>query len=250
MTTPLVLVLTYHAIGEGPPPLHIAPRRLADDLDHLARAEFEAVPLGRAIASLAASNDVTPLPPRAFALTFDDGYRDFVTDALPILERRGLPSTLFVTAAEDRSRLPGGLRRPLVALEELAEIAGRGVEVGGHGLDHVDLTALDDTTLDDDLERCREILGHHSGRPVTSFAYPYGHHDARVRAAVGRCFEAACTTRLAEVRPADDPLAVPRVDAYYMGSGPLRWLLARGRADPYLRLRRALRLVRGSEPFV
>ncbi len=253
MTTPLALVLTYHAIGEGPPPLFVAPGRLADDLDRLARAGFEAISLERVTRSLQPTHphhEPSPLPARAFALTFDDGYMDFISGALPILQQRDLPATLFVTAAEDRARLPGGLARPLVALDDLAELAGRGIEIGGHGLDHVDLTTLDDSTLDDHLARCRDVLEHHAGRAVTRFAYPYGRHDARVRAAAGRRFDAACTTRLAEIRPGDDPLAIPRLDAYYMGSSTLRRLLTRGRPHAYLRLRRALRLVRGSEPFV
>ncbi len=256
MTTPgtrLVLVLTYHAIAAGPPPLHVAPRRLEDDLDRFSGAGFEAIPLERVVAYLRREDPghgVAPLPPRAFALTFDDGYRDFETHALPILERRGLPATLFVTAAEDRCRLPGGLPKPLVALENLGAIADRGVEIGAHGLDHVDLTTLDDPVLDDALRRCRAVLEHHAGRAVTRFAYPYGHHDARVRATVEAHYDSACTTRLAPVRPGDDPLAVPRLDAYYLGSRWLRFLLAHGRPEPYLRLRRAFRLLRGTERSV
>lgn len=248
--SPLVLVLTYHAIAAGPSPLHVAPGRLEADLDRLTRAGYRAIPLERVVAYLRrepAGRPRSPLPLRAFALTFDDGYADFTTQALPILERRSLPATLFVTAAEDRSRLPGGAPRPLVALDELRTIAGRGVEIGAHGLDHVDLTTLDDPTLDDALRRCRAVLEDHAGRAVRLFAYPFGRHDARVRAAVGSCYDGACTTRLAAVRPADDRLTVPRLDAYYLGSPWLRLLIARGRPGPYLRLRRTLRLLRGTE---
>ncbi|MCZ7545300.1 MAG: polysaccharide deacetylase family protein [Anaerolineae bacterium] len=43
------------------------------------------------------------LPPRAVLVTFDDAYRDFLTDGWPIMKRHGVPATLFVPTA-----YPGG----------------------------------------------------------------------------------------------------------------------------------------------
>lgn len=51
------------------------------------------VPLRPALQDLAARR---PLPPRAVALTFDDGYLDNVTVAAPLLRSRGLPATFFL----------------------------------------------------------------------------------------------------------------------------------------------------------
>jgi peptidoglycan/xylan/chitin deacetylase (PgdA/CDA1 family) len=94
------LIVTYHAICEGPPPLCQAPEALDEQLELLAAAGFRATPLVDVLV------DGQPLPPRAFALTFDDAYRDFADAALPILERRGVPATLFATASQQRERLP------------------------------------------------------------------------------------------------------------------------------------------------
>lgn len=57
------------------------------------RRLFTVLPLEDAVARLA---DGRPLPPRAAAITFDDGYRDNLTQAVPMLERLGLPATFFL----------------------------------------------------------------------------------------------------------------------------------------------------------
>lgn len=53
-------------------------------------------------AFIAAAEGHGTLPDGAVLLTFDDGYRDFLDHALPVLERHGLPSVLFAVAAQAR----------------------------------------------------------------------------------------------------------------------------------------------------
>jgi peptidoglycan/xylan/chitin deacetylase (PgdA/CDA1 family) len=60
---------------------------------HLLRRTANVVPLGPALKALA---DGRKLPPRAVAITFDDGYRDNLELAVPLLERLGLPATFFL----------------------------------------------------------------------------------------------------------------------------------------------------------
>ncbi len=240
MSRSLAAILAYHSISDGPPPLCVSPARFEAQLELLARAGFEALPLARML-------DGRRLPPRCFALTFDDAYLDFAEAALPVLERRGLPVTLFATASPACERLAGGLDAPLLDLGALGDLAGRGVEIGAHSLGHRDLTSLDDAALEHELGECRRVLERATGRAVEHFAYPYGYFDARVRAAVSRHYRSACTTRLAAMPPHPDPFALPRVDAHYLRSPLLRFLVARGVPQPYLYLRRWLRVARGTE---
>ncbi len=238
------VVFTFHSISGGPGPLCVSPGCLDAQLEWIARAGYDVVPLAAVVEEIERGR---PSGTGRVALTFDDAYRDFATEALPILERRGLPATLFVTASADRREIPGGTGAPLLDLAELRGLAERGVEIGAHSVDHRDLTALDDDALERELGEGRRVLEDHAGRPVRHLAYPFGCSDARVRAAAARHYRSACTTRLATVGAGADPLAIPRVDAYYLRSPLLRRLLAAGRPGVYLGARRWLRRLRGTE---
>lgn len=90
-----LLVLGYHNVDSTwrwPATSSGGPRNFARQLSALAKVT-NIVALDRALADLAAGR---PLPPRAVALTFDDGYRDNLTHAVPILHRLGLPATVFL----------------------------------------------------------------------------------------------------------------------------------------------------------
>lgn len=237
-------MVTYHAIRVGPPPLCVAPERFARDLDLLFTSGFEPRPLAAVLrAGVVASSRPS------FCVTFDDGYRDFLEHALPLLEARGIPATLFAIASDDRTSVPSGAPGGLLGCEELADLARRGVTVGAHGLSHVPLTTLDEHALERELLGARTRLEAWIGAPVDLLAYPFGAFDARVReAAAAAGFRGAVTTQLAPLPRRFDALAAPRLDAFYLGSPTLRALLARGWPEPYLHVRRWLRRVRGSEP--
>jgi peptidoglycan/xylan/chitin deacetylase (PgdA/CDA1 family) len=91
------LVLRYHRVyPDGARPFYrlgVERRLFEEQLDFLGR-HFEVVPLSSIIGALRAER---PLPRRAVAITFDDGYRDNLTEAWPALRARGLPATVFVT---------------------------------------------------------------------------------------------------------------------------------------------------------
>src|SRR5690606_37807585 len=92
-----VAVLLYHRVADAPrdpQQLAVAPERFAAHLEVLA-ATCTPVALGEAAARLRSPRG---LPPRAVAVTFDDGYRDNLHTAKPLLERHGVPATVFVAS--------------------------------------------------------------------------------------------------------------------------------------------------------
>lgn len=89
------LILGYHSIGHAefdPHSLHVRPSHFAEHLEVLVR-HARPVALGRVVTG----RHGDCLPPRAVAITFDDGYADALHVVLPLLERYGVPATVFVT---------------------------------------------------------------------------------------------------------------------------------------------------------
>lgn len=132
-----------------------------------------------------------PLPRKAVMLTFDDAYADLAQHALPVLERYGFPSVVFVITgrAEDSATWEG---RPTMTMEQIRQWAGRGVEIGAHTRQHADLTVLPDEEVAVEVRGSQEDLTQ-AGVASLSFAYPYGRVDDKVRRAVGEVFPLAFT---------------------------------------------------------
>lgn len=113
----------------------------------------------------------TNLPANPVLLTFDDGYRDFYTDAYPILKKYHVKATNYVIA--------GFLNRKNHLLtSQLQEISKDGlVEIGAHTVNHVWLKSLPLKTVSDEVFQSKEILEQLINKPVVSFAYPFGAFD-------------------------------------------------------------------------
>lgn len=146
---------------------------------------------------------------RDLALTFDDGFKDNLTAAAPVLQELGLPMTVFVTAGHVRT--PGALYLSKSELLELARLPGVGV--GAHGDKHVPLDALSDGELAAELRDSKAYLEDVLGRPVTALSYPHGRVDRRVRDAAQKAgYRLGGTSRYGLNGAGRDPLLLCRTE--------------------------------------
>jgi peptidoglycan/xylan/chitin deacetylase (PgdA/CDA1 family) len=214
-----VLVLCYHAVSEDwGSDLAVTPTRLADQLELIAGQGYRGATFHEAVHSPPAAKTV--------AVTFDDAYRSVIDLGLPILERLGLPGTVFVPTAFTGSEAPmawPGIDQELggphaselipMSWEELARLAAAGWEVGAHTRTHPHLTELDDDALVEELRASRRDCESNLGLPCRSLAYPFGDEDERVVRATGQAgYTAACT--LPATLHSASPLRWPRVGVY------------------------------------
>lgn len=116
------------------------------------------------------------------AVTFDDGYKDNLFVAAPILLKYQIPFTVFVTT----SFVSSG-SKDYLTLAELRELAALpGVTIGSHGATHFPLGACGDEALSEELHGSRCLLEDRLGMPVTAISYPHGSVNRRVVEAARR----------------------------------------------------------------
>jgi peptidoglycan/xylan/chitin deacetylase (PgdA/CDA1 family) len=145
------------------------------------------------------------------AVTFDDGYRNTLEVAAPVLSGLGIPFTAFVASGFVSSGDP--LYLSPAGLVELASVPG--ATIGAHGYTHRRLTDCDDAELDSELTGSRAWLEDLLGRPVTSMSYPHGAADQRVRVAAAKAgFRIAACSRFGSHTRGEDPLMVARTDVW------------------------------------
>lgn len=211
------LVLCYHAVSETwDHALSVRPADFERQLRSIVSRGFRGVSAGDALGTTG----------RSVHVTFDDAYKS-VANALPVLEQLGLPATVFACADYADTGRP--LAVPELAAEgaahpdelatmdwdELRALAERGVEIGSHTVSHPHLPQLSDAEIDRELRESRTQIEDELARPCRIVAYPYGEHDARVRAGAQRAgYDAAHSLASQTPRKEGGRFAVPRIDLY------------------------------------
>jgi peptidoglycan/xylan/chitin deacetylase (PgdA/CDA1 family) len=239
-----VPILAYHSIDDEASPISLRPEVFAWQMRWLHDHGYQVVGIAKILGHLRGGQ---PLPPKAVALTFDDGFESVYRVALPILVQHGFPATVFVVPAHcggtnDWPGQPAGIPRlPLTTWVQIRELDRMGIEIGAHGLNH---RRLDELPAE---EGTREILDSKAciedrlGHVIRYFAYPYGRYNHTAKAVARRTFEAAVTAHLNVSGIGSDPWALPRVDAYYVAKMPIFRLMENHVFRPYLGLRRSFR---------
>jgi len=236
----------YHAIEERRSVLSVSPAIFAWQMRWLSERGYRIISLSDLVRHL---RNNAPLPDRSVVITFDDGLESVYTSAFPILERYGFPATVFLVPDycgrwNDWPSQPSvAPRLPLLSWPQIREMDRYGVEFGAHTLSHPRLDRLSRDEVEREILGSKASIEEHLGHPVEVFAYPYGRHNDTSGAVVRRAYTGACAGELKLVGPGSDPLALERIDAYYVTQP----LLFRGLSRPwfplYLGLRRPLRTI-------
>jgi peptidoglycan/xylan/chitin deacetylase (PgdA/CDA1 family) len=176
-------VLMYHKVNDlWPNPTTVPTAVFAEQMELLGDLGYTPVSLDVVLGHYL---EGAPLPARAVLLTFDDGYRDNLENALPILRRHGYPAVLFVPIGflDDERPLPHeeslrllGVRNETVDWSELAELEAGGIRVESHGIGHRPLSELDPAEAVREIALSKLRLEEGLGRAVDAFAFVKGSH--------------------------------------------------------------------------
>lgn len=187
-------ILMYHLIQDLPGPMAVSPERFVAQMELLATGPYSVVTEDDLHTMFACG---VPLPANAVLITFDDGYANTLTAALPVLEQFGLPAVMAVCGGYLTSDRPRHVRHPVQEMANLAQVqqwAASGRALAAHSYTHHRLTALSDLALAWQTGGDREVLTELLGRAPRTFAYPYGAYNARVQRVVAELYPLALAT--------------------------------------------------------
>jgi peptidoglycan/xylan/chitin deacetylase (PgdA/CDA1 family) len=213
-----VPILMYHRIAtDGPPGLkrwRVPPELFDAHMNALNHAGYQTITLAEWSDALVRQR---PVRGKRVLLTFDDGYSDFLSEAVPILRRHNFSATMFLvaerigqTALWDASF---GDCAPLMSWEEIKSVQAIGIEFGAHTCTHRKMTEMGSAELAEDTRRTRAILEEGLGVPVPTLAYPWGEQNELVRQVVREAgTRAAVTTEPGISKLGEDLLRLPRIE--------------------------------------
>lgn len=178
---PKAVVLLYHrvsALAHDPLMLTVTPAHFYEHLKEL-KKHFEIISTGELLARLMNHG----LNGTELAITFDDGYRDNMTEALPIAEKYEVPFTVFVATGTLENppisypwdNLYSNNVRSYLSANDIQELASKSiVTLGAHTVSHPRLRDLPERLQGEEIKLSKKKLESLTHLPVSYFAYPYG----------------------------------------------------------------------------
>lgn len=203
-----VPVLMYHRVippslaGDSLPSLVVPPSLFDAQLTALEAAGWHTITAAQLATALAAGRQE---PAKTFVISFDDGYDDGYTYALPILKAHGFVATYYV--------IPGRIGGAQDLTEaHVQALAAAGMEIADHTMNHVDLNHMAPLALRYQVEGAAARIALITGQWPTTLAYPFGASDPAVVQMVENCgFGLAFTTKEGAIETWDTRLESPRM---------------------------------------
>jgi peptidoglycan/xylan/chitin deacetylase (PgdA/CDA1 family) len=248
-------ILMYHHVGPVPPAglevYSVTPARLERQLDLLRRLGYRVISFGELFDRWVSR--AAPTGEKCVVLTFDDGYRDCVEHAVPILSGRGLTATFFLVSGDmgGPARWLGPAHASLSVMDwqSAKDLLQSGFSVGSHTVTHSSLLELSAAGVNEELRRSKEELEEKLGVVVEDLSYPYGIATPEViQASQAAGYRSAVTTAVAIADPGMGRFFLPRVpvhggDHIWDFAFRLRWA---HRPTDQLLVAPALRAIRGA----
>lgn len=154
---------------------------------------------------------------KVVGITFDDGYQNNLTHALPVLQKFGFSATCYAVSsmmgAQNTWDLDIGVpQKNLMTKENWLTWIAAGMDVGSHTQTHADLSKLSASAAAQEIEGSRAELQKTLGYEALHFCYPYGRFNAS-HAAMARDagYQTATTTRRGRAVAGDPPYELRRV---------------------------------------
>lgn len=210
-----VPILMYHSVDDSSTAACVRPERFEEQMAYLSKAGYQSVDLDAVYEYLSQG---TALPAKPIVITFDDGYRDNLVNAYPILKKYRMRATIFLSTDymgfSNRWNAADGVpQRQLLSWEEARVLANDPLlSFQPHTCAHPKMTIIPVNQVREELVRSKEAIEERLEGPCHHFSYPYGDFNEEVCDVVREVgFRTACTTRWGHNRKGDDPLRLYRI---------------------------------------
>ncbi|MFA7654163.1 MAG: polysaccharide deacetylase family protein [Candidatus Magasanikbacteria bacterium] len=198
-------ILMYHQIRSSKfnDYYSVSPQIFEQQMQWLQDNDYEVISYTEFYLALTSSST---LPDKSVVLTFDDGYRNQYTQALPILQKFGYPAIFF-----PYTRAIG--KRTFMTYDMLRDLQMAGMEIGSHSVSHKRMIKLTYEQMFYEAADSKRVLEKYLDESVNFFAYPYGLYNLEVLRAVKLAgYQSALTTRWFNYsNKKDGPYFAPRL---------------------------------------
>ena len=185
-----VIILCYHGVTErnqrhptDHSGLHIRADRFEKQLDYL-RRHYQVISLAEFVK---ARENNLPLPDYSVVITFDDGYRNFLTSALPRLVARNMHVSIFLITdriqpdnQSHRNEWSESDDEKYLSWEEVKTLQQHGVEIGSHTCSHRKLSEIVPVEVERELSVSHETIAARLSQTRMPLAFPYGSYSEAV----------------------------------------------------------------------
>ena len=178
-------ILMYHSITDNSDdPYSVSVDAFREQLSWLSENRFDVVPLSFLLQSMQKHN--YRILRKKVVITFDDGYQDFITNALPVLLDHEVPAIVFLVTDMLGGRASwseAGTNVRLMSEDEVRYIKTKGISLGSHTATHENLTLLGHEDLQRQLKDSHDSLTG-LGESFCAFSYPWGQWSSPIADAV------------------------------------------------------------------
>lgn len=164
---PGIPILAYHMVNEGKSTYSVSPALFEEHMQYLQQEGYTTISL---LEFAKAKKGKFTLPERPVVITFDDGYEDNYSTALPILEKYGMKATVFMVVNDIG-------RKGYLSLDQLKEMELRNMEIGSHTANHLPLVTLSSDKKQEEIAISKLLLEWKGLKTVFFLAYPNGSYD-------------------------------------------------------------------------
>ncbi len=167
-------IMMYHHIDDKDRRLSVSVANFDAQIKYLLDNGYKFIKLGEAFKTFASSTTSTPYD-KTLVLTFDDGYRDFYTNAYPILKKYNVPASLYVINQDIG-------KRGNVTWKMIKQLHAEGlVEIGAHTMNHLHLDKLKPEQAYFQMAKSKELLEVSLQDKVDTIVYPFGGFNDSVK---------------------------------------------------------------------